>query len=214
MKKDCRLKRFFETAVAVLLLLLTLPLMIIIVVTILSVEWKSPFFRQERVGQFDKKFTMWKFRTMKVGCRIIPEEVLLERDERVTFLGYYLRKWCLDELPQLWNVVRGDIYLIGTRSEVNQPDKINRYHPDDWQAKLEMPHGISGFWQINYKGVLPIFDRITVGRETLYYDNVEFSSDLKLIFRTPLRLVRGFKNNASTAVGEETFKERLAFDSE
>jgi len=214
MKNDCKLKRSFETAAAVLLLLLALPLMIIVALAILSVERKSPFFRQERVGQFNKIFTMWKFRTMKVGCRIIPEEVPLEKDDRVTFLGYYLRKWCLDELPQLWNVVKGDIYLIGTRSEINQPDKINRYHPDDWQAKLAMPHGISGFWQVSYKDILPIFDRIAIGREAIYYANAGFISDLKLIFRTPLRLVRGFKNNMSVPVGEETFKELLAFDSE
>lgn len=194
MKGSRIVKRVFETSLAIVLFLATLPLQAVIAIFKLLFDGLPVFFRQERVGENNKIYEMLKFRTMKVGSQMITEEVPLDEDERVTFLGYWLRKFCLDELPQLWNVIRGDIYLIGTRSEINDHDKIFRYHPGDWRDKLKMPHGISGYWQAYSKGAVPIYARATIDEERTYYKRAGFLSDLVLIVLTPLRLIVGFKS--------------------
>lgn len=211
MKRSRKVKRVFETAVALLLQAIVFLLEAVITLLIIAIDGRPVFFGQERVGEGNKIYKMWKFRTMKVKSRMIREEVPLEDDDRVTFLGYWLRKFCLDELPQLWNVLKGDIYLVGTRSEVNDPDKISRYDPEDWAAKLKMPHGITGYWQVFFKGEAMIYDRATIDQEKTYYKGAGFLTDLVLMVYTPFRLLIGFKRQQAPVPVIEYELEEPAF---
>jgi lipopolysaccharide/colanic/teichoic acid biosynthesis glycosyltransferase len=143
------LKRAFDIAVVLAGAVLTLPLAALICAAILLSDGRPILFRQSRVGRFGVKFQILKFRTMVVDAPALGPSVTAEGDARVTALGRFLRRWKLDELPQLWNVVRGDMSLVGPRPEV--PEFVALYPTDVRDQVLSVRPGITDETSLQYR---------------------------------------------------------------
>jgi lipopolysaccharide/colanic/teichoic acid biosynthesis glycosyltransferase len=120
------------------------PLVAALALLVLLGDRQRPFVGLPRVGRGGRPFTLWKLRTMRPGTETAPTFTVRD-DERITSLGRRLRRWRLDELPQLWNVVRGDMALIGPRPE--SPEFVDA-GTDAWRAVLAAPPGIAGATQV------------------------------------------------------------------
>jgi lipopolysaccharide/colanic/teichoic acid biosynthesis glycosyltransferase len=142
---DKILKRSFDILIsAVSLTLLGLPFAIIALA--IKLFSKGPiFYRQQRIGRGEQPFCLYKFRTMHV--RANGPLITVEGDPRITQVGRILRRWKLDELPQLWNVLRGDMSIIGPRPEVEQ---LVRYYTPEQKRLLEQTPGLAGLSQLVY----------------------------------------------------------------
>lgn len=184
------LKRAFDLTSASLIFLLGLPVWLAVAA---AVKLSSPgpiFFRQTRVGRHGRPFTLLKFRTMVVGAESQVEELRhrneadgplfkLRNDPRVTRVGCWLRRLSLDELPQLINVLRGDMSLVGPRPGL--PDELIAW--EEWHhQRLEVPPGITGMWQVNGRSDVSFDDHV---RLDLYYiENWSLSYDLYILAKT------------------------------
>jgi lipopolysaccharide/colanic/teichoic acid biosynthesis glycosyltransferase len=154
-------------------------------------------FRQERIGKDGRPFVMLKFRTMVADRRTRdtgPPEGVLERrrvhksrdDPRITAVGRFLRRSCLDELPQLWNVLRGSMSLVGPRPEL--PEIVAQYEPWQHWRHLVAP-GITGWWQIKRDGVLLMHEATEF--DLFYLEHWSIGLDLQILARTVLIVLRG-----------------------
>ncbi|MCL6738330.1 sugar transferase [Streptomyces neyagawaensis] len=135
--------RTLDVAVALTLLLLFSPLLVLLVLLVITTSGRPVLFRQERIGEGGRMFTLYKFRSMRNGCA--GPGVTGGSDPRVTRLGQLMRRLSLDELPQLWNVLRGDMTLVGPRPEV--PDLARRYPPEHQWVFRHRP-GLTGPCQL------------------------------------------------------------------
>ncbi|MDW0116284.1 sugar transferase [Sporosarcina thermotolerans] len=145
---DLFIKRIFDFTVAVFLLIILSPLFIIISIAI-KLDSKGPvMFRQIRVTQYCNQFKIWKFRTMVNNADIIGTQVTTKNDVRVTNVGRLLRKSRLDEIPQLINIILGDMSFVGTRPEVV---KYVEMYTDEMKATLLLPAGVTSKASILYK---------------------------------------------------------------
>jgi lipopolysaccharide/colanic/teichoic acid biosynthesis glycosyltransferase len=145
-------------------------------------------FRQRRVGKEGRAFTVYKFRTMAPDRRgnfngysgaDRRRYHKAETDPRHTHLGRWLRKWSLDELPQLFNVLRGDMSLVGPRPEV--VEVVRRYEP--WQHRRhEVKPGMTGMWQVIARGDGPMHEHASL--DLAYVEQCSFSLDLKILLQT------------------------------
>jgi exopolysaccharide biosynthesis polyprenyl glycosylphosphotransferase len=143
-------KRTFDLVLGVLLLVLTLPVTLLVALAVRVTSRGPVLYRQVRVGKDGRAFTMVKFRTMHVGAERGTGPVLArENDPRVTWLGRWLRAARLDELPQLWNVVRGDMSFVGPRPE--RPEFVGRYEREifGYAERLKVRPGLTGYAQVN-----------------------------------------------------------------
>ena len=141
------MKRVFDIACASTFLLLLSPLLLIAAVCVAGTSPGGAFFRQTRVGKGNKDFRLLKFRTMRTGSEAKGQLTIGGHDPRVTRVGYFLRASKLDELPQLWNVLVGDMSLVGPRPEV--PKYVALYTPEQ-RAVLSVRPGITGMASIDY----------------------------------------------------------------
>ncbi len=141
------LKRAFDLLFAGVLLLVISPLMLLFSWAVALTSPGGAFFRQERVGRGGVPFRLLKFRTMRPGSEALGQLTIGGRDPRITGVGYWLRKSKLDELPQLWNVVKGDMSIVGPRPEV--PNYVALYSPEQREV-LSVRPGITGMASINY----------------------------------------------------------------
>ncbi|MCL6429533.1 MAG: sugar transferase [Anaerolineae bacterium] len=202
-------KRLFDVAISVLALVVLAPLMAAIAAAVRLDSPGSILYRQERVGEKGKPFVMLKFRSMRVDAdpalhmahvaRLIggnlspghlgpgPGETLKMRDDpRVTRVGRVLRKLSLDELPQLFNVLRGEMSLVGPRPPL--PYEVALYK--DWhRRRLEALPGITGLWQVEARNRVS-FDEM-VRLDLRYIEEQSLWLDLKILARTPLAVVSG-----------------------
>lgn len=177
-------KRIADICLSLAALLALLPIMLVIAV-IIKRDSKGPaIFRQTRVGQNERHFTLYKFRTMSMGADN-ESKYTQKDDERITRAGSFLRKTRLDELPQLWNVLRGDMSIIGPRAEWTElvkdyESKILHYH----FRHLVRP-GITGWAQVNYSYGMSKEDTIEKLKYDLYYvRHYSFLLDLSIILKT------------------------------
>lgn len=141
------LKRSFDILFSLLLLLLLLPLLVLFTLVVALTSPGSAFFRQVRVGRGGKEFRLLKFRTMRTGSEAKGQLTIGGRDPRITGVGYFLRKTKLDELPQIWNVLVGDMSVVGPRPEV--PKYVALYTAEQ-RAVLDVRPGITGMASIDY----------------------------------------------------------------
>jgi exopolysaccharide biosynthesis polyprenyl glycosylphosphotransferase len=182
-------KRIFDLIGASLLLILTLPLIIAIYIAIRLDSPGPAVFHQMRVGERGKLFTMYKFRTMvwNAESRITYSQNYKQADDpRVTRVGRWLRRVSLDEIPQFWNVLKGDMSLVGPRPEL--PQVVELYSP--WQRKrFEVPQGMTGWWQINGRADLPMYQHVDY--DVFYIRNYSVWLDLQILARTPIAVIRG-----------------------
>jgi len=142
-------KRLFDLVFAIAGTILLLPLFAIIA---LRIRLDSPgpvFFRQERVGRFGVPFLIYKFRTMCLDAEAKGRQITVGMDPRITRSGLWLRRYKLDELPQLFNVIRGEMSLVGPRPEV--PRYVALYPDDLRELVLSVPPGITDFASIEYR---------------------------------------------------------------
>ena len=184
------LKRVFDIVVALVGLVLTLPLFLVAGLATLLDSGLPTLFRQTRAGEHARPFQMLKFRTMVRGAEamlpeLVPFEELadpmfkLKADPRVTRVGRVLRRTSIDELPQLFNVLRGEMSIVGPRPE--QLDLVERYAPEH-QFRLQVKPGITGPMQVYGRGELTFEERLAVERE--YVENLSLARDARIILMT------------------------------
>jgi len=179
-------KRFFDICAAAILLVLLSPLMLIIAILIKLESKGGAFFKQERVGKQGTHFQMWKFRSMHDGVPSYEVSPTTRTDERITRVGRLIRKVSLDELPQLLNVIEGDMSLVGPRPEM--PFLVDQYNSFQRQ-RLEVIPGITGLWQLSADRAFHIHENIQY--DIYYIRNRGFFLDLAILFHTIIFAVRG-----------------------
>ncbi len=185
-----RLKREFDTFVALSLLLITLPILLVAVILIKATSPGPAFFIQRRIGHQGREFNMYKLRTMAVGAERQEDQLAnqlrgrtflkLRNDSRVTTTGRLLRKFSIDELPQFWNVVRGDMSLVGPRPLLLCD--FRKFPRSEQLRRFVMLPGITGLWQVSGRDACTDDQRIALDLE--YVDKWSFLLDLNLLCRT------------------------------
>ena len=186
------LRRFQDVVLSVLALLVLWPFMLIVaLVIVLDSPGASPIFAQTRVGRDGKPFTFYKFRSMKPNAEEELEQLLqfnemegptfkIKDDPRITRVGRFLRRSSIDELPQLWNVIRGDMSIVGPRPGL--PREVEQY--DDYaRQRLLITPGLTCFWQIQPNRNDLSFDQ-WVELDVRYINQRSFKTDWKIIFAT------------------------------
>ncbi len=149
-------KRLFDIFVSLSMIILTSPILIILAIAI-KIDSKGPvFYRQVRVTRYNKQFRIFKFRTMVVDADKIGAQVTLKNDSRITKIGKLIRKCRLDELPQLFNILTGDMSFVGTRPEV--PKYTEKYTPE-MMSTLLMPAGVTSKTSVYFKDEDELLDK-------------------------------------------------------
>ena len=150
------LKRIFDFSVSMIMLVLLAPVFLILSILIMKDSKGGVFYRQERVTQYGRKFKIFKFRTMVANADQIGTQVTVENDHRITKIGQILRKYRLDELPQLINILLGDMSFVGTRPESTY--YVKKYTPEMF-ATLLLPAGVTSEASIRYKNEAKLLDQ-------------------------------------------------------
>jgi exopolysaccharide biosynthesis polyprenyl glycosylphosphotransferase len=184
------IKRLFDIFASLVLLFILSPVMIALAI-IIKVESPGPvFFKQDRIGEHGRRFKMIKFRSMYQDADKRWQEVA-ERDEeghiihkrsndpRVTRIGRWIRRTSIDELPQLFNVLRGEMSLVGPRPEM--PYIATEYEPWQWQ-RFRVPPGITGWWQVNGRSDKPM--HLHTEEDLYYIQNYSLLLDIIILFKT------------------------------
>jgi lipopolysaccharide/colanic/teichoic acid biosynthesis glycosyltransferase len=181
------MRRAFDVVSAGLLLLLTSPLLALSALAIKLEDGGPALYRQRRVGKDAVEFELLKLRTMVVGAEAQGAGwAVNDGDPRITRAGRLLRRLSIDELPQLWNVLRGDMSLIGPRPTLRY--QVEQYEP--WKRRrLEVKPGLTGLAQVEGRARLSWDDRIRL--DVWYVENRSPWVDLKILARTPVALFRG-----------------------
>ncbi|MGE7885522.1 sugar transferase [Bacillus sp. NPDC094077] len=194
------MKRLMDIVVALSGLIFLLPIFLIVALLIKMEDPKGPiFFKQVRVGKHEKKFEMYKFRSMITDAEEILKELLehnevsgamfkMKDDPRVTKIGKFIRKTSIDELPQLLNVLKGDMSLVGPRPPL--PREVKEYTTYDKQRLLVTP-GCTGIWQVTDRNSVGFKEMVEL--DLIYIKNRSLGLDIKLILKTVLVLF-GSKN--------------------
>ncbi len=162
-------KRIFDLFFSLLGVLLLAPLLLAIAIWIRIDSPGTVFFRQERVGRFGKNFHIFKFRTMCLDAESQGRQITVGDDPRITRSGRFLRTYKLDELPQLFNVISGEMSLVGPRPEV--PRYVALYPPDVRELVLSVPPGITDYASIEYRDENAVLAR-AVDPEKAYIEEV------------------------------------------
>ncbi len=196
------IKRLFDFFSALLVFLLLLPLFLLIAIVILLTSNGGVFYMQERVGKNGDLFKLFKFRTMKTGADKQGLITVGEYDNRITLIGYYLRKYKLDEFPQLINILKGEMSVVGPRPEVSK--YVRMYSPEQ-QKVLSVKPGLTDLASLQFidenkllgqadnpdevyvKEIMPEKLRLNL----LYVQNQTLLYDIKIIFKTLVRIIKG-----------------------
>jgi lipopolysaccharide/colanic/teichoic acid biosynthesis glycosyltransferase len=191
-------KRVLDLAVTLPILVLISPLLALVALSIKLWDRGPVFFTQTRVGKDGAEFTCHKFRSMVPHAERLKEELQalnhhadprtfkIPRDPRITWIGRIIRKTSIDELPQLWNVVVGDMSLVGPRPPV--PSEVNLYSDRD-RRRLHVQPGITCIWQVSGRGDLPFSEQVQLDLD--YIQNRSLLLDLKLLMLTIPAVVTG-----------------------
>ncbi len=207
-------KRAFDIVGSTLALVLLLPIFLIIFIFIKVISPGPVFFKQERTGYLGRPFTIWKFRTMQIGSDTSPheeqirEEIIndltlskVKNDSRVIPFGNFLRQSCLDELPQLINVLKGEMSLVGPRPELPYAvQEFERWHC----ARLDVLPGMTGLWQINGKNSTTFTQMIRY--DINYGRQLSFLIDMKILILTIPAIIKLIWRSPSIGV----IRERVA----
>ncbi|RKT44267.1 sugar transferase [Thiocapsa rosea] len=185
------LKRALDILLAGPLFILLLPIFGLLV---LAIRLESPgpaLFKQTRVGRWGQIFTMYKFRSMYMDAEARKAELQdenemsggvtfkMQRDPRITRIGRFIRKASIDELPQLWNVIKGDMSLVGPRPPV--PAEVDEYSLSD-RRRLEVTPGITCIWQVSGRSDIPFPQQVEL--DVRYIESQSLWTDLKLLWQT------------------------------
>jgi exopolysaccharide biosynthesis polyprenyl glycosylphosphotransferase len=189
------LKRAMDVTIALPVLILCLPAMLVVAAVVKATSAGPVFFSQQRVGREGRTFRMHKFRTMVADADERVEELkrfsahpawlLLSHDPRITPIGNFLRRTSIDELPQLWNVLRGDMSLVGPRP---MPLEIDEKISGWGRRRLDLTPGITGLWQVLGRTNIPFEEMVKL--DYLYVTNWSLWHDVRLLIRTFPAVVR------------------------
>lgn len=194
------MKRLTDMVASLLGLIVLSPLFVLLAVLIKLEDPKGPvFFKQQRVGKNERVFYMYKFRSMVHNAEELLEQLLsrnevsgamfkMKNDPRVTKIGRLIRKTSLDELPQLWNVVRGDMSLVGPRPPL--PREVEEYSLYDKQ-RLHVTPGCTGLWQVSGRNSVGFEEMVEMDLE--YIRKRKYWYDIKIILKT-VKLLFGAKD--------------------
>ena len=195
---DRLVKRAFDLVISALLTIFLSPLFLAIAILIKLDSGGKVFYSAKRTGEGGKIFDMLKFRTMVVGADEGEQMLFAQHgntiglnknadDPRVTRIGRILRRFSLDELPQFWNVLKGDMSLVGPRPEL--PWLVDKYEP--WQhVRFTVPQGMTGWWQVKNRAQQKSYD-VRVEDDLYYIHNYSFFLDLRILFMTMSAVIRG-----------------------
>ena len=186
-------KKFIKRIIDIALSLLTLPLIILLIIIIGGLiffeDRGNIFYNAPRLGKNGKIFKMYKFRSMTENAQDLRNEdgstFNAEDDPRLTKIGKIIRKTSIDELPQLLNVLKGDMSLIGPRPDL--PEHMQLYEGNE-ARKLEIKPGITGYSQAYFRNSIPWKERIQ--NDIYYIDNLTFIMDVKIILQTIKRIIK------------------------
>jgi exopolysaccharide biosynthesis polyprenyl glycosylphosphotransferase len=190
-------KVFFDRVAALFLLLILSPLLIIIYFAVKLTSKGPAIYKQQRCGINGKKFTFYKFRSMYNNAADIKSTLQnnnemkgwafkIKNDPRITSVGKFIRRFSFDELPQLWNVLKGDMSLVGPRPAL--PEEVKKFKL--WERRrLSMKPGMTGLWQVSGRTKLPNDQWVVYDLD--YIDNWSLTNDIKIISKTLLVIVRG-----------------------
>ena len=185
------IKRLIDIIAAILLLILLSPLFVVIMILIYQSSPGPVFYKQTRVGRWGKLFTMWKFRSMYPDADARLKEMMaqnemtggvifkMKNDPRIIPVGRFIRKASIDELPQLWNVLKGDMSLVGPRPAL--PSEVNQYSLQDRQ-RLEVIPGITCIWQVSGRSDIPFPQQVQL--DVQYIQSQSVWLDIKLLLQT------------------------------
>ncbi len=183
------IKPGLDRVIGVIASIVTLPIVFVIAVLILWQMGSPVIYRQRRIGRYGREFTVYKFRTMQHDRRVAAVPVT-EGDRRInhksvddprhTDLGRFLRRYSLDEIPQFWNVAKGDMSIVGPRPEL--PSIVEKYEPWQHQRHAVRP-GLTGLWQVSARGVVPMHEATDL--DITYVDNVTMWDDFRIVLATP-----------------------------
>ena len=184
------IKRLIDIICSFVGILVLSPLFIIIAIIIKFTSKGPVFFSQKRVGKYGREFDMYKFRSMVVNAEELKEKLAAQNemsgpmfkmkdDPRVTKVGKFIRKTSIDELPQLWNVLKGDMSLVGPRPSL--PKEVEQF--DNWMFKrLSVRPGLTCYWQVSGRNNIDFEDWMKL--DCRYVDERNLWIDIKLIFKT------------------------------
>jgi lipopolysaccharide/colanic/teichoic acid biosynthesis glycosyltransferase len=187
--KYLRVKRIADVVLVLAVLPVVVPLIALIGLAILVTTGRPVFFKQQRTGRDGVRFRMLKFSSMVPNAEELkaqlahlnvlpPPDFKIPNDPRVTRIGRFLRKSSLDELPQLFNVLRGEMTLVGPRPTSFAPSTYEIWHT----ARLEVPPGITGLWQLNGRGEISFDERLRLDID--YIKRMSAALDLKIMLGT------------------------------
>lgn len=191
-------KRAFDVIASGSLILVLSP---VFIATYLAIRLTSPgpaFFSQTRVGRYGRHFKFWKFRSMRIDAESMKESLMSEnesgdgvifkmkRDPRITPVGRFIRKFSIDELPQLWNVLKGDMTLVGPRPPV--PSEVAEYTLED-RKRLNVIPGLTCTWQVSGRSEIPFREQVRLDKE--YIRTHGFWNDLKILAKTVPAILTG-----------------------
>ena len=183
--------RLFDLFVAAMALLILAPLLLIVVCCIVIDSPGAIFYSQKRVGINGRIFKFWKFRSMVVNAEQQNDALISDRgiadsvrfkmkqDPRITRVGKFIRKYSIDELPQLWNVLKGDMSLVGPRPPV--PKEVNIYSSSD-RRRIRIIPGITCIWQVSGRSEIPFEEQVKLDED--YILSASFWTNIKLLLRT------------------------------
>ncbi len=190
-------KTTFDRTVALAAILLLFPVLLAISLAVRLTSRGPAFFRQQRIGKDGKPFMMWKFRSMVVDAEALRDQLLehsdrdglmfkMREDPRVTTVGAWLRRYSLDELPQLFNVLTGSMSLVGPRPPL--PEEVAEYG-DDTRRRLLVRPGVTGLWQVSGRADLSWEESVRL--DLRYVDNWTLATDLLILWKTARAVLRG-----------------------
>lgn len=185
------LKRFIDIIGAIVGLIISAPIILLVAVPLLLESRGGLFFKQQRVGRNGRLFYMYKLRSMYANAEQRKKEFeeknhmqglmfKMDNDPRITKVGRFIRKFSIDELPQFYNVLRGDMSLVGTRPPtLDEFEQYSSHH----KRRLSMRPGITGLWQVSGRSQIEDFEEV-VRLDCQYIDNWSPSLDIKILFKT------------------------------
>lgn len=178
-KKGSFIKRFTDILISILIIIITLPILIIVAIAI-KLDSKGPIlFKHERTGYKGKKFLMYKFRGMVHNALEIGPELTQVNDPRITRVGKILRRTSIDEIPQVINVLKGEMSIIGPRPEITS---ITDKYTEEQRKIFEFVPGITGYSQVNGRQKLTPEERVKM--EVNYYSKANLFSDFLILLKT------------------------------
>lgn len=185
-KGEAVLKRIFDFLMSLIAIIILSPVILIVALTVKFTSPGPMLFKQRRIGKDNIEFEIYKFRTMRIDTPNVPTHLLENPDQWITPVGKFLRKTSLDELPQLFNILKGEMSIVGPR-----PALYNQIDLRDMRTAVgvhKLTPGLTGWAQINGRDEIPLSLKVRLDKE--YLERKSFLFDIKIIFMTVLSVIK------------------------